>query len=502
MDDRELDRLFGNDSESDKETLKKDNKVRESKPDRKPRKNVPEESPKKDAGKKRPDRKEPEKNAPEKVSEKSPEKKGAEKKAPEKAPEKKPSGKKDPEKKKEDKASKDTKDEKANENADDIKSPADKPSDDAELKEEADSKERSSNNGSGEDKKDTEENKSEEETEEGSGEKSEDKESDSEDQEEAGGDDENEEKKPDEEHSERRNPGHAKEQKQRTRREHVPKEPDEVKSLSEIIPLSGKSILAICLALAVVIMVLLVMFLPAFRVRNTSVEGNVVLTDQEILKSVGLEYDAHLMSGVSGNILDILRLDYGKTEQRIKKENPYVEDIRITIKLPSTVDIKVKERSKICYVRTPDGYAALDKDGIVLELSSFDSGRNVRPVICGLNVKYAELGKKIKIDNMNDYKKSIIVLGAILAADNASVGGDYSMFEHTSEVRILPSGYIFLTIYSPSGTLIQIKLNGTDSIGDKMAWLLYLFNADAFDKITVDGALDMTGDEYIFDEYD
>ena len=80
--------------------------------------------------------------------------------------------------------------------------------------------------------------------------------------------------------------------------------------------------------------------------------------------------------------------------------------------------------------------------------------------------------------------------------------GDYQMFENTAEVRILPSGYIFLTIYSPSGHLIQIKLNGTESIGDKTAWLLYVFNGDGFDKITVDGALDMTGDEYIFDEYD
>ena len=279
------------------------------------------------------------------------------------------------------------------------------------------------------------------------------------------------------------------------------KTPAEQKSLAEVIPLNGKSIAVILLALAVVVMVCLVMFLPAFRVRNCHVEGNVVLTDQEVLKAVGLEYDAHLMSGVSGNIFDIIRLDYGKTEERIKKENPYIEDIRITIKLPSTVDITIKERSKVCYVRTPDGYAALDKDGIVLELSSFDKNRTVQPVICGLNITYAELGKPVRISNMNDYKKAIIVLGAILAADNASVGGDYCMFENTSEVRILPSGYIFLTIYSPSGNLIQIKLNGTDSISDDMAWLLYAFNADAFDKVTVDGALDMTGDEYTFREY-
>ena len=277
--------------------------------------------------------------------------------------------------------------------------------------------------------------------------------------------------------------------------------PKKEKTLAEAIPLNKKSIAAICIAVALVVMVVLVLFLPAFRVRNAHIEGNVVLTDEEILREVGLEYDAHLMSGISGNIIDILRLDYGKTEERIKKENPYIEDIRITIQLPSTVYIRIKERSKVCYIRTPDGYAALDKDGIVLELCSFDSGVTVNPIICGLNVTSAELGKPVRIENMNDYKKAIIVLGAILAADYASVGGDYSMFENTSEVRILPSGYIFLTIYSPSGHLVQIKLNSLETISDDMAWLLYAFSGDGFDKITVDGALDMTGDDNIFHEY-
>ncbi len=317
--------------------------------------------------------------------------------------------------------------------------------------------------------------------------------------------DEDEESEEDEdgEETDKSEKEHAKKPASANRERVVRRRPEPVKkkSLAEVIPLNTKSIVMICLAVALVIMVVLVMFLPAFRVRNAHVEGNVVLSDQEVLKEVGLEYDAHLMSGVSGNIFDIIRLNYGKTEERIKKENPYIEDIRISIRLPSTVDITIKERSKVCYVRTPDGYAALDKDGIVLELSSFDSKRTVQPVICGLNITSAELGKHVKIANMNDYKKAIIVLGAILAADNASVGGDYCMFENTSEVRILPSGYIFLTIYSPSGNLIQIKLNSTDSISNDMAWLLYAFNADAFDKVTVDGALDMTGDEYTFREY-
>ena len=265
--------------------------------------------------------------------------------------------------------------------------------------------------------------------------------------------------------------------------------------------LNKKGITIICLLVLIIGLAALIWFLPAFRVRNVHVEGNVSQTDQEILRQLKLEYNAHLMGGVSGNILDVIRLDYGKTEERIKRENPYIEDIRVSVKLPSTVDVTVKERQKVCYIRTPDGYAALDKDGIVLELSSNDTSKRVRPVICGLNVKYAELGKPVTIGNANDYKKAIIVLGAILAADNASIGDNYSMFENTLEVRMLPSGYIFLTVYSPSGKMIQIKLNNLDKISDKMAWLLYAFNSEALDKTKTKGFLDMTGDDPTLREY-
>ncbi len=435
MDDKELDNLFGNLSESDKEALKEENRVA--------RKMAAE---KKESGSKTAD------NNKEKESSKS--HKNADKPAENKKPDnQEETDKKEPEIKAKKDDSKDSDDDKKT-----------KDGEDSEVKKKPDETKPDDEPG------DVTEEKSEDKDKKADGE--------------SALKDEKDVRKP--------------APRPKTKREPARQQPQ---SLRDSIPLSGKSVFAIVLALAVVVMVVLVMFLPAFRVRNVSVEGNVALSDQEILAAAGLEYDAHLMSGVSGNIFDILKLDYGKTEERIMKENPYIEDIRITIKLPSTVEIKVRERSKICYIRTPDGYAALDKDGIVLELSSFDSGKDVRPVICGLDVKYAELGKPVRIDNFNDYKKAIVVLGAIIAADNASVGGDYSMFEHTSEVRILPSGYIFLTIYSPSGKLIQIKLNSTDSIGDDMAWLLYAFNADAFDRVTVSGALDMTNDEYIFNEY-
>lgn len=262
--------------------------------------------------------------------------------------------------------------------------------------------------------------------------------------------------------------------------------------------LNGFGISVIVFFVLLLTLVLLFLFLPIFRVREVTVEGNVEMTDEEVLKEVGLEYNAHLMRGVSGNILDILSLNYGKTEEKIRRENPYIADITIAVRIPSEVKITVKERRKIAYVSTPDGYIALDRYGTVLEINSGKTKKGVSPVVYGITVESAKLGEKVKVTDENSYKQAIVVLGSILSADNATIGDKFNMFEHTTEVRILPSGYIFMTIYTESGKPVQVKLNKTDKINDKMTQLLFLFNSKAFDQITVRGTLDMTGDEYIF----
>ena len=262
--------------------------------------------------------------------------------------------------------------------------------------------------------------------------------------------------------------------------------------------LNGFGISVIVFFVLLVTLVLLFLFLPIFRVREVTVDGNVEMTDEEVLKEVGLEYNAHLMRGVSGNLLDILSLNYGKTEERIRRENPYIADITIAVRIPSEVRITVKERRKIAYVSTPDGYIALDRYGTVLEINSGKTKQEVRPIVYGISVESAKLGEKVKVRDETSYKRAIVVLGSILSADNATIGDKFVMFEHTTEVRVLPSGYIFLTIYTESGKPVQVKLNKTDKINDKMTQLLFLFNSKAFDQITVKGTLDMTNDEYIF----
>ena len=102
--------------------------------------------------------------------------------------------------------------------------------------------------------------------------------------------------------------------------------------------------------------------------------------------------------------------------------------------------------------------------------------------------------------NENDYKKAIIVLGAILTSDINGEKSEYDMFSNVRELRMIPGGDIFLTIILPTGNEFQVKLKNIENINEKMLWLRYAISKGTFDDLP-NGTFDMTGDEYIYREY-
>ena len=293
--------------------------------------------------------------------------------------------------------------------------------------------------------------------------------------------------------------GAIRESKQR-KAERVPSVPLRERVYLPNFPLSFKQLLLVLLGCSILTLILSVLLMPAFRVRRVIVKGNIVLSKDRIMEEAGIEYDSHIWSGISGNLLDIIKLDYGKVEDRILEEEPHLKDIRITASFPSTVRIEVTERNKIAYIKMPDGYAAIDDEGTVIELETLENDGLSHAVISGLEVSGAVISDKIDIKDKNDYKKALIVLGAIITADANGEKSDYDMFGNVKEIRIIPGGNIFLTINLPTGSEFQVKLKDIDMINEDMLWLRYAISKDSFEGLP-NGNFDMTGDEYIYREY-
>ncbi|MCQ2531096.1 MAG: FtsQ-type POTRA domain-containing protein [Saccharofermentans sp.] len=256
-------------------------------------------------------------------------------------------------------------------------------------------------------------------------------------------------------------------------------------------PVSFKTVLITLLVLVVLVLAWTLAFHPYFRVDRVTIVGNYEVSDEEIMQELGLEYGNHMFR------------NYYTSSKNLVSRNPYIQDISVSRKFPSTVTVEVKERKKIAYISTPDGYIAIDDSGIVLELSA-KKDEEVRPLLCGLDINSATIGKKIDVMEDNSFRKMIIVLSAALSASEAYDGAhydSYDFFGSIEEIRIIKSGMLFITVELPDGADLQVKLKDISSISDDMQWLIYAIEENAFEGLP-DGVLDMTGEEYIYRDYE
>lgn len=265
-------------------------------------------------------------------------------------------------------------------------------------------------------------------------------------------------------------------------------------------PLTFKQTILCLAVIALLIGIWSFFCMPFFRIKTINIEGNIVLSDEYILERAGIKYDEHLFSNVSGDLFDILRLDYGNLEDELEASTPYIKNIEISVSFPSTINIEVTERNKVAYIRMPDGYAAIDEEGIVIELMTLDDSVEGHAVITGLDITYARLLEPIGIENSKQYQKAIIILGAILASDTNGEQSDYNMFDNVQELRMLPSGEIFLTIVLPNNSTLLVKMDSVETINEDMTWLRFAILEGSI-AVLPDGSLDLTGEEYIYRPY-
>ncbi len=257
----------------------------------------------------------------------------------------------------------------------------------------------------------------------------------------------------------------------------------------EDFPLNFKQIIILLVGALILAVSLCIALMPSLRLRNYVIEGNYQVSDEEVIELLGLNEGDHLFRS------------YYSVESRIKRTTPYIRDINISFQYPSTLKVTIVERVKIAYIRTADGFAAIDKDGIVLELCS-DYEEDVHPVLCGLEINNVVLGQDIGVTDDLSFQKMVVILGAVLSAEqNSAYSSDYSFFESLQEVRILPSGMIFITVELPNGNLLTVKLDDLSTIDDKMHWLLYAIEEGGMNKLPA-GSLDMTEESPIYHQYE
>ncbi|MEI8199420.1 MAG: hypothetical protein WCG21_05140 [Eubacteriales bacterium] len=261
---------------------------------------------------------------------------------------------------------------------------------------------------------------------------------------------------------------------------------------------AGRRIVFYSVLFAFLLAAILIATLPQFYIKQIDVTGCNEISKEELLSNSGLTVGEHLFRNLGGGIIQLFTLRYGNIEKELCNDYPYINDIKIQVVFPSKVLFTINERQKIGYAELPDGYAVIDTEGVVVELSEGAAPTGV-PLMEGLPVRSSALGEKIDMTEGKGLNTCITILNAILAADeNKSKNSDFSLIKCVRSVRSLEGSTTFLTLILPSTQKeFLVRIGSLKNITADMSWLRYAAEQNKFDSVG-DGVLDMSGEEYTF----
>lgn len=122
-----------------------------------------------------------------------------------------------------------------------------------------------------------------------------------------------------------------------------------------------------------------------FKVETVTVAGAVKYTQWDVRQASGIQTGENLLT-----------ISEAKLSSNIRSKLPYVDSVRIGIKLPGTVKIEIKELDVVYAIETLDGgWTLIRADGCAVErITAADAEGYTR--ILGLQVEVPEIGQPVR----------------------------------------------------------------------------------------------------------
>ena len=143
--------------------------------------------------------------------------------------------------------------------------------------------------------------------------------------------------------------------------------------------------------------------LSYFNISEINVYNNKNVSSEDVIKLSNINKGSNIFYiNTQRNITDMLK-------------NPYILNVSIKRRLPSTIDITVKERVASFYCVKGNEFLIIGEDGVVLEQKQ-NLNNNALIKLFGFNTQQATLGKVLPCDD----ERKISVIGTITEIVNST----------------------------------------------------------------------------------
>lgn len=159
--------------------------------------------------------------------------------------------------------------------------------------------------------------------------------------------------------------------------------------------------------------IILFMLSSVFNIKSITVTNNKKISEQEIISLSGLVKDENMFK-ISN-----------KTIKEAIKQNPYIEDVKITKKLSGEINLEITERIPTYMIRFANGYVYINNQGYMLEISEEPLEL---PIISGLKTKTEDTkaGNRLVVEDLKELENIIKIMEI---AKSTSVGEKITEFD-------------------------------------------------------------------------
>lgn len=133
---------------------------------------------------------------------------------------------------------------------------------------------------------------------------------------------------------------------------------------------------------------------PIFNIKEIQVSNNNQIATETIVSISQLQLGQNLF-----------RFNKNQVEKKIKT-NPYVETVNVKRKIPNKIEIQIKERDKNYNVEFLNGYAYINNQGYILEISE---QKLDLPVIIGISTKQEQVVEGNRLDEEDLGKLEVVI---------------------------------------------------------------------------------------------
>ena len=183
---------------------------------------------------------------------------------------------------------------------------------------------------------------------------------------------------------------------------------------------------------------------PLFNISEIEVYGNRHYEKEAIIGGIDVAIGNNGFKAIGSNPGNILTLRYGREEEIILKNYPYIKGVTVRFVIPSKVRIDIMERKPLCTVDYFGTNLIMDNEGFAVDIVKGEE-QSALPQVKGITIKKFELGQELKADNMENLRKAVAVIEAVEESDKNS---GYKVLNLLKSIDVKDAKKVYLSIDS------------------------------------------------------